>query len=89
MQLTDIQQLQSLSDKAYSFVKFHVIALRQKKTTWAELTKITGLDSTRLQRIVHGKIGEMNSRFLIRACTGLVEYLESVANNQLSKKRRE
>lgn len=75
MQLTQIQTLQSLSDEAYSYVKFHVIRLRLQGVAWKRLTEITGLDSTRLQRIVKGKLGEMSSRFLIRACSGLCEYL--------------
>jgi len=87
MQLTEIQQLQSLSGKAYSFVKFHVIRLRKNKMTWAQLTGITGLDSTRLQRIVKGKIGEMNSRFLIRACSGLSEHLESNPSKPTKQKK--
>lgn len=78
MQLTEIQNLQNLLDVSHSYVKVNVISLRSNGLTWGKLTEITGLDSTRLQRIVHGELGEMSSRFLVRACNGLNEYL---ANN--------
>lgn len=82
----EIQQLQSLSDEAYSFIKFHIPRLATTKT-WKELSEITGLDSTRLQRICQGKLGETSSRFLIRACTGLAEYLESNPYKPISPKK--
>lgn len=74
MQLVEIQTLQKLLDVSHSYVKFHVIELRKQGVTWAKLSEITGLDSTRLQRIVNGRLGEMSSRFLVRACSGLYEY---------------
>lgn len=74
MQLTEIQQLQNLSDLAHSYVKVHVIRLRKRKVKWRELTEITGLDSTRLQRICNKELGSMSARFLVRACNGLYEY---------------
>lgn len=77
MQLAEIQTLQNLLDESHSYVKVNVIRLRKKGITWSKLTEITGLDSTRLQRIVHGELGEMSSRFLVNACSGLYEYLNS------------
>lgn len=82
MQLIEIQTLQNLLDVSHSYVKVNVISLRSKGLTWGKLTEITGLDSTRLQRIVNGKLGEMSSRFLVRACSGLNQYLSS---NKLKK----
>jgi len=87
MQLTDIQQLQNLLGVSHSYVKVNVISLRSKGLTWGKLTEITGLDSTRLQRIVNGKLGEMSSRFLVRACNGLFEYLNSNPSKPISKKK--
>lgn len=87
MQLVEIQTLQNLLDVSHSYVKVNVIRLRKKKVTWSKLTEITGLDSTRLQRIVHGQLGEMSSRFLVRACSGLYEYLNSISSKPIKQKK--
>lgn len=87
MQLTEIQTLQNLLDVSHSYVKVNVIRLRKKKVTWGKLTEITGLDSTRLQRIVHGELGEMSSRFLVNACNGLFEYLNSNPSKPIKQKK--
>lgn len=87
MQLAEIQTLQNLLNISHSYVKVNVIRLRKKNITWSKLTEITGLDSTRLQRIVHGELGEMSSRFLINACNGLFEYLNSNPSKPIKQKK--
>ncbi len=87
MQLVEIQTLQNLLNVSHSYVKVNVIRLRKKNVTWNKLTEITGLDSTRLQRIVHGELGEMSSRFLVRACNGLFEYLENNPSKPIKQKK--
>lgn len=76
MQLAEIQQLQNLLDIAHSYIKINIPRLRKQGITWKRLTEVTGLDSTRLQRICRGELGNTAPRFLIRACSGLYEYLK-------------
>lgn len=87
MQLDEIQTLQNLLDVSHLYVKVNVISLRSKGVTWGKLTEITGLDSTRLQRIVHGRLGEMSSRFLVKACNGLNQYLASNPTKPIRQKK--
>lgn len=87
MQLAEIQTLQNLLDVSHSYVKVNVIRSRKKKVTWSKLTEITGLDSTRLQRIVHGELGEMSSKFLVNACNGLFECLNGNPSKPIKPKK--
>jgi len=80
MLLSDIQQLQSLSDKAFSFIKFELTKLNELGNGYGQikLGKLCGVDPMTINAILHGKIGSLKVETLVRMATRLIE--NKVAN---------
>jgi len=75
MQLTDIQRLQSLSDEAFSFIKFELTRLNELGNGYGQikLGKLCGVDPMTINAILHGKIGSLKVETLARMATRLIE----------------
>jgi len=76
LQLADIQQLQSLSDRAFSFIKFELMRLNQDGNGIGQikLGKLCEVDPMTVSAILHGRIGSLKVETLVRVATRLIEY---------------
>lgn len=75
MQLTDIQQLQSLSDLTFSYIKSELTTLNDNGHGLGQikLAKLTGVNEKTINSILHGQIGSLKTETLVRMATHLIE----------------
>ena len=73
MQLTEIQQLQSLSDLTFSFIKSELTKLNQSGLGQIKLARLTGVNVKTVNSILHGRIGSLKTETLVRMATHLIE----------------
>lgn len=74
MQLTDIQQLQSLSDLTFSYIKSELTKLNQNGVGQIKLGKICGVDRKTINDLLHGRIGSFKTETLVRMASRLIEH---------------
>jgi len=75
MQLTDIQQLQNLSDLTFSYIKSELINLNSngQGLGQSKLAKLTGVNVKTINDLLHGRIGGLKTETLVRIATRLIE----------------
>ena len=73
MQLTDIQQLQNLSDLTFSYIKSELTKLNQSGLGQITLARLTGVNVKTVNSILHGRIGSLKTETLVRMATHLIE----------------
>jgi len=75
MQLADIQQLQSLSDLTFSYIKSELTKLNNNGNGIGQikLGKICGVDRKTINDLLHGRIGSFKTETLVRMSTRLIE----------------
>jgi len=75
MQLTDIQQLQNLSDLTFSYIKSELTKLNDNGhgVGQIKLAKITGVNEKTINSILHGRIDGLKTETLVRMATHLIE----------------
>ena len=73
MQLTEIQQLQNLSDLTFSFIKSEIIKLNESGLGQIRLARLTGVNVKTVNSILHGRIGSLKTETLVRMATHLIE----------------
>lgn len=75
MQLTDIQQLQNLSDLTFSYIKSELIKLNNngKGLGQSKLAKLTGVNVKTINDLLHGRIGGLKTETLVRMATRLID----------------
>ena len=73
MQLTEIAQLQSLSDLTFSYIKSELTKLNQSGLGQIKLAKLTGVNVKTVNSILHGRIGSLKTETLVRMATHLIE----------------
>lgn len=74
MQLTDIQQLQNLSDLTFSYIKSELIKLNQSGVGQIKLGKICGVDRKTINNLLHGRIDSFKTETLVKMASRLIEY---------------
>lgn len=74
MQLADIQQLQSLSDLTFSYIKSELIKLNQSGVGQIKLGKICGVDRKTINNLLHGRIDSFKTETLVKMASRLIEY---------------
>ena len=74
MQLTDIQQLQSLSDLTFRYIKSELTKLNQNGVGQIKLGKICGVDRKTINDLLHGRIGSFKTETLVRMASRLIEH---------------
>ena len=74
MQLTDIQQLQSLSDLTFNYIKSELTKLNQNGVGQIKLGKICGVDRKTINDLLHGRIGSFKTETLVRMASRLIEH---------------
>ncbi len=74
MQLADIQQLQSLSDLTFNYIKSELTKLNQNGVGQIRLGKICGVNVKTINDLLHGRIGSFKTETLIRMASRLIEY---------------
>lgn len=75
MQLTDIQQLQNLSDLTFSYIKSELTKLNNngKGLGQIKLAELTGVNVKTVNSILHGRIGSLKTETLVRMASHLIE----------------
>lgn len=73
MQLAYIQQLQSLSDLTFSYIKSELTRLNQNGVGQIKLGKICGVDRKTINDLLHGRIGSFKTETLVKMATRLIE----------------
>lgn len=73
MQLTDIRQLQNLSDLTFSYIKSELTKLNQSGLGQIKLARLTGVNVKTINSILHGRIGSLKTETLVRMATHLIE----------------
>ena len=75
MQLTDIQQLQNLSDLTFSYIKSELINLNSngQGLGQSKLAKLTGVNVKTINDLLHGRIGGLKTETLVRMATRLID----------------
>ena len=79
MQLTEIAQLQNLSDLTFSYIKSELTKLNQSGLGQIKLARLTGVNVKTINSILHGRIGSLKTETLVRMATHLIE----LDNNKL------
>lgn len=74
MQLAYIQQLQSLSDLTFSYIKSELTKLNQNGVGQIKLGKICGVDRKTINDLLHGRIDSFKTETLVRMASRLIEY---------------
>ena len=76
MQLAYIQQLQSLSDLTFSYIKSELTKLNNngKGIGQIKLGEICGVDRKTINDLLHGRIGSFKTETLVRMASRLIEY---------------
>lgn len=74
MQLADIQQLQSLSDLTFSYIKSELTKLNQSGIGQIRLGEICGVDRKTINDLLHGRIYSFKTETLVRMSSRLIEY---------------
>ena len=74
MQLAYIQQLQSLSDLTFSYIKSELTKLNQSGVGQIRLGKICGVDRKTINDLLHGRIGSFKTETLVRMASRLIEH---------------
>lgn len=82
MQLTEIQQLQSLSDLTFLFIKSELTKLNQSGLGQIKLARLTGVNVKTVNSILHGRIDGLKTETLVRMATHLIEL-----DNQFTKSK--
>ena len=73
MRLTEIQQLQSLSDLTFNYIKSELTRLNQNGVGQIKLGKICGVDRKTINDLLHGRIGSFKTETLVKMATRLIE----------------
>jgi len=75
MQLADIQQLQSLSDLTFSYIKSELTKLNDngQGIGQSKLATLTGVNVKTINDLLHGRIGGLKTETLVRMSTRLIE----------------
>jgi plasmid maintenance system antidote protein VapI len=75
MQLTDIQQLQSLSNLTFSYIKSELTKLNNngKGLGQIKLAELTRVNVKTINSILHGRIDGLKTETLVRMATHLIE----------------
>jgi hypothetical protein len=75
MQLTDIQQLQNLSDLTFSYIKSELTKLNNngKGLGQIKLAELTRVNVKTINSILHGRIDGLKTETLVRMATHLIE----------------
>ena len=78
MQLTDIQQLQNLSDLTFSYIKSELIKLNNngQGLGQSKLARLTGVNVKTINDLLHGRIGGLKTETLVRMATHLINKKE-------------